>query len=291
MGSPAEEGLSDEGGKAFLGRKVGSDGDLRYLRIGKIFWMASVVLLLVLSGFVGTVVYSSNEISYEGVTPVSEASPSASELIINATVGISNPGVYSVTGLHIGIHLLSSSGSLISEFHSSTLDVAGGSSSDQVPVGLPLNTSSPDVSSLFTNDSKLGILAWVNGTYVSVIPFKLMIRDSYSWGAPFDALHYTVGPSQSEVNGTYAYPVNISFSNYSPIPEFGDMRIVLYSASDTFCGKTNLSLPILTAGDMFSGGAVVYTADNCDLTGGIVYFTYISLSSILTLHLPPEPIR
>lgn len=249
---------------------------------------AAIASAVVLSGFVGTLAYSANGISYEGVTPVEEKSLGTGVLLINGTAGIANAGFYALTGIHLSVHLLSRSGDVIARSLSPAADLKGGSTV-HIPISLSLSTMDPQVAALFTNDTTLGVDAWVNATYAGLIPFRMTVAENYSWGAPFYHFSYSVGSPTPAGNGTETYPVDLRFTNHFAIPESGTLKLTLRSPSGAFCGRGSISIPgILLENQSFNGTAGITVPDACEVHGGTLDIVY--LGTLFTLQLPPEPV-
>ena len=253
-------------------------------RAARLTGWAAVLLGFGLLGFVASLAVSASQITYEGTLPTTTHSSGTNEMIIGATTSISNPGIYALENLRIDLHLLTSNGTLVAYGSSSATDL-GARSTAQVPLLVYTDLNSPTARLLLTTNATLVVEGWVNATYAGLFPVALTLHENYPWGAPFVQLQYSFGNATPGANGTVSLPVNLSFQNWFPIPDYGTFQMDVVSSNGTACGTGKISTPLPVAeGAAFVGSTDILLNKGCNYHGGELRVHYSGL--LLSLDLP-----
>ena len=253
-------------------------------RAARISGWTAIILGFGLLGFVASIAVSAGQITYEGTLPTSSRSAGPNEMVISAVTTISNPGIYSLQGFRVNLHLLTSNGTLVA-YGSSNTTVLGAHSTSQVPIEVLADLSSPAAGLLITTNATLVVQAWVNATYAGLFPVALQLHEDYPWGAPFVQPQYAFGVATQEANGSVSLPISMSYQNWFPVPEYGTFDLGVLSVNGSNCGGGKISTPFPVAqGQAFSGSTDLTLRSGCDFHGGKLQVHYSGL--LLSLELP-----
>ncbi len=253
-------------------------------KFARVTGWASILIGLVLLAFVVSLAASAAEVNYLGTLPTSSRTVGGNELMIGAVSSVSNPGLYSLQGFRVNLHLLTSSGVLVA-FGSSNTTTLPARTTSQVPLQISANLSSPAARQLITTNMTLIVNGWVNATYAALFPVHLFLYENYPWGAPFDQLNYTFGTPTPSGNTTENLPLTLGFRNWFPVPDYGTFTFSVMSPNGTSCGqgKLSMSLPV-SEGSSYEGTTNLLVNDGCNYHGGTLDVHYSGL--LLSLDLP-----
>lgn len=258
----------------------------RLYRLARLLRRLSVLLLVLILVFLGTVGYSAVRLVQSSPQSGGYTAGFAANgtVAVSGTVSLSNPGFYPLNGFEINLRILNSSGAFIGEASSGTVTIpAGGAASFPVSLSLPVTTGGP-AASLLVTDQSLSVGIWGNATYAYLFPVSVHFAQNKSWGAPFALLHITPG-TPTTVNGSAAVPVTLSFSNDASFTEFGRLVLGLYQSSGVECSATSFSLNVAT-GTLYDQTQDVPLDAGCSLAGGYALATFTGSGA--TIALPRE---
>jgi hypothetical protein len=257
-------------------------------RLARAFRRTSVIVLVVVILFVGTVAYSAVELVRD--SPRSGGYSAGFEpngtVELTGSFELSNPGLYPLSGLSVSMRIQNSTGSLIGAVGSGPTTLGAGATAT-IPIALYLSAGAGGpAGSLLVTDQYLTVGFWGNATYAYLFPVSVHFDQNKSWGAPFENFAASVGEPTVE-GSLVSVPVTISFSNHAGFTEAGTLMVVLDSTGGTSCGQTSFSLNV-APGSFYSETQSFSLASGCSLSGGSVDATFVEGGSSIAL--PPEPI-
>lgn len=260
----------------------------RLYRLARLFARLSTVVLVLILVFLGTVAYSAVALLRQ--TPqaggFSAGLVANGTLAVTGTVGVSNGGLYPVSGFALSVRVLNSSGAYIGAVTSVRVDLPpGGTTSVPIALYLPIGASGPAESLLVTNQV-LSVGVWGNATFAYLFPVSMNLEENRSWGAPFANLLVRAG-TPGTANGSYTVPVTVSFTDDAAVPDVGNLTIVVKDSVGSVCGGASYSLNV-NPGTAYAQTQTLSLTSGCSPVGGTALLTFSGPSG--TFVLPPEAI-
>lgn len=257
-------------------------------RLAQLFRGLSVVVVVLLVVYAGTVVYSAYEVARS--SPQSHglsASFAPNDTVeIGGSFTLSNPGFYPIQSFALTARITNASGVFLGRLHVGPTVIAP-SATDNFPVALYLPVSSVSAAeSLLTQDQYLDVSAWGNATYAYLFPLSVTLTETRSWGAPFEGFAVKVG-TPGGGGGMVTLPVTVTFTNDASFSEQGTLAITVVSSADVTCGSTSFPIDV-PPGNLYDQTETLSLSSGCSPAGGQVVTTYTSGGT--TLVLPPEAI-
>lgn len=255
-------------------------------RISRLLRRLSVVVLVVIIVFLGTVGYSAARLvqSTPQTGGYSASFASNDTVAITGSIVLSNPGYYPGAGFTLGVRVLNSTGEFLGALKAGPVTLAAGSATTfPIALYLPIAAGSPAESLLVTNQN-LALGLWGNTTYAYLFPVSVHFTQMKFWGAPFSGLTVTAG-APTLMGGTILVPVTVTFTNDASFTEFGALNIQVVQATGFVCGGGSFSLNV-APGDLFDQTQNVAVSTGCSTAGGHVDTEFTSGGS--TIPLPPE---
>jgi hypothetical protein len=255
-------------------------------RLSRLFRRLSLVVLVVVVVFLGTVAYSAVRLvqSSPQTGGYSASFASNDTVAVTGSVELSNPGFYPVTGFTLGLRVLNSSGWFLGELSAGPTTLAPGvATAFPISLYLPIAAGTP-AESLLVTDQYLSVGVWGNTTYAYLFPISVHFTQSKFWGAPFSGLQVTAG-APTLVNGSLIVPVTLSFTNHATFTESGTLSAEVVQANGLVCGGSAFSLDVLP-GELFDQTENVGLSSGCSVAGGHVSAAFVSGST--TIPLPSE---
>ncbi len=249
---------------------------------------ASILLLVLLILFAGSVAYSAVETARSGsrLGPLSVSFLPNGTAQLAGTLTLGNGGIYPVRGLTIAVRVSNASGIVVGTARLGPVDLGAGAS-EAVPLQLDVAVSgSGPGPSLLTRDQSLPVVVWANATLGYLFPVSLLDRSNRSWGAPFADLAVSVGAPTASA-GTVTVAVTLSFQNDATFGETGTIPFSILAADGAACGAGQFVVNV-PPGSPYSETVPVDLSSGCSPVGGTVSASYVTAS--YTLPLPPEPI-
>jgi hypothetical protein len=257
-------------------------------RVARALRRASVIVLVLLIVYVGTVAYSAVSLvrSSSSLSSISTSFVGNNSLLVSGTLTLNNPGFYPVNGFSISLRLATNASVPLGDDLIGPFSLPGqGTSSYPVSLEVPVTASGPAVS-LLTQNQQLKVRVWANATYAYLFPVAITIQDNRSWGAPFANLQVAVSGA-TLINGTPTVSVMVSFQNEATFADAGSFNFAVLSSSDATCGSGSLAVDV-PPGEGFTETTPVSLASGCNPSGGKVTSEYVTPS--YTIDLPPEAI-
>lgn len=257
-------------------------------RLARLLRRLSLLVLVLLILFTASVVYSAAETAQSSsqLSNITASFQSNGTILLSSTLTLSNNGIYPVQGLGFDIVVTNASG-----FFIGAEGIGPGTLGSQQTASYPLNlyvpvsTTGPGPS-LLTQDQTLPVRIWANATVGYLFPVELSFADNRSWGAPFEDLHFSVGPPTA-MGGGESVPVELSFENHSPVEDVGTLQFAVESPGRVTCGSGSFALDV-PAGNAYNQTTLVALTSGCSPAGGQVTSAYVTPS--YTIVLPPESI-
>jgi hypothetical protein len=254
-------------------------------RLGMGFRRASVLVLVLLILFVGSVVYSTSELgqSPPQVSSFSVGFGANSTMILVGSLTVSNPGFYPVQALTLSARVVNETGMFLGNFALGPTDLAGQATNEYpLEMYLPVVATGPGAS-LLVRDQFVTIALWGNATFGYLFPAGITLFQNRSWGAPFANLAYRVGSASP--NGTV--PVSVSFQNQASLTEAGVLRVSVVASTGILCGSVGWTLNV-APDQPFSGTQPLTLATGCSPVGGTLVGEYTTPD--YSVPLPPEAV-
>jgi hypothetical protein len=254
-------------------------------RLARALRSASVLALVLLILYTGSVAYSTSEITQSPpqVGSFTVGFGANNTVILAALLSLGNPGFYPIQAFSLDARVLNSTGIFLGGIQIGP-DSLPGQSTVQYPITiyLPISESSPGASLLVRTQS-LNIGVWGNATFGYLFPAGVTMNNTRSWGAPFSNLAVSVGNMSS--NGTV--PVTLSFQNQASLSESGSIRAAIVASNGITCGSTAWTINV-GEGQTFDQTASLALASGCSPAGGSILAEYVTPG--YTVPLPPEAI-
>lgn len=258
----------------------------RLYRFARLFRRLSLVALVVVIVFLGSVVYSAVRLAQSspqsgGYTAGFDANGTVA---VTGSLSLSNPGYYPLEGFVINLRVLNDSGTFLGNLQAGPVTVpAGNAASFPFAMYLPVSAGSA-AESLLTQDQYLAVGIWGNATYAYLFPISVHFAQSKFWGAPFDMLHISPG-TPIVTGGTVTVPVTVSFTNQADFTEFGTLSVTLYPPAGKACGGTTFALNVPSQ-TPFDQTQDVELASGCTVAGGYAEASYSTSGQNITF--PPQ---
>jgi hypothetical protein len=255
----------------------------RMYRLSRLLRRLSVIVLVVVLIYLGTVAYSAVQLIRASHQSEGYSAGFASNgtVAVTGSVSLSNPGYYPLTGFEINLRVLNDSGIYLGVLRAGPVDVAaGGSTTFPFSLYLPITAGSA-AESLLVTDQYLSVGVWGNATYAYMFPVSVHFTQSKSWGAPFALFRVTPG-TPTTVNGSVAIPVTISFTNDAGFADSGSLGIELYQSNSLPCGGTTFSMNV-APGTSYQQTQNIALTSGCSVAGGYAIPTYTGPSGPVTL--------
>jgi hypothetical protein len=256
-------------------------------RAGRILRRLGLVAVVFFVLFVVSAVYFATEV-HPDLSEVSHPRRTIAgnnTLELTAPVNLSNPGIYSLTGVSVSTEARLVDGTLLATGGSPTMTIAPGASVT-IPISIFLPLKVED-GTLLTHDQQLPVTTWANATYASIFTVRLEIQSNQSWGAPFFGFNATPGTPSLQSNGSVLESVAIQFQNHASFDIVGLLALTILSSAGSTCSATQLDVNA-PAGQGYSQNANFYLSSGCNPAGGSVEATYSGGG--LTYAFPPEAI-
>jgi hypothetical protein len=254
-------------------------------RLARALRRASLVVLVLLILFAGSVIYSTSEIRQAPpkVGAFTVAFQSNGTIALASTLTLSNPGFYPIQSFSLDARVVNSSGVFLGNFDLRPTTLGAGDSAEYpFALYLPLSNTGPG-RSLLVESQYLNLSVWGNATFGYLFPAGLSIQNNKYWGAPFSNLAYSVGT----ISGNGSVPVTISFQNSASFTEVGSLQLTIVAASGTVCGTASWALNV-GENQQFDQTQPVSLSPGCSPVGGTVTGIYSTPS--YSIPLPSEAI-
>jgi hypothetical protein len=254
-------------------------------RLARGLGRASILVLILLILFTGSVIYSTIQLSQ---TPPQFSSFSVGfgsngTIILAGSLTLGNPGFYPIQALTLVARVANGSGGFLGSFGLGPAEVAS-QATEEFPIDLYLPVAGPGPgASLLVHTQTLQIGLWGNATFGYLFPAGVAILNDQTWGAPFSNLALLVG--NGSPNGTV--PVTVSFQNEASLTEAGTLRVAVISGSGIMCGSTSWTLNV-AKDQPFDQTRPVPLAPDCSPSGGSLVAEFSTPG--YTVPLPPEAI-
>jgi hypothetical protein len=259
-----------------------------------LYWVArllrrlSVVVLVVILVFLGTVAYSAVRLVQSSPqTGGYVASFGSNDTVaVTGSLELSNPGFYPVAGFTLGLRILNDSGAFLGTLRAGPVTLApGGTTAFPIALYLPIAAGSA-AESLLVTDQYLTVGIWGNTTYAYLFPISVHFTQTKLWGAPFSNLKVTAG-APTFMGGSLVIPITVTFTNDATFTEFGSLNFEVVQANGLGCGGGSFSLNV-PPGTLFDQTQNVGISTSCSTAGGHVSSTFVSGGT--TVPLPSEPL-
>jgi len=250
-------------------------------------WL-SVIVLIVLIIFAGTVAYSAVEVARSSPQSrgFSASFGSNGTVVISGSFSLSNAGLYPIQGFELAARITNGTGAFLGTLGVGPTDIAPSSTADfPVALYLAVSANSPAVS-LLTRDQYLGVSAWANATYAYLFPLSVTLTENRAWGAPFENFHASLG-TPSLGGGGVTVPVTVTFSNHASFTEAGTLSFIVQSSSSVDCGGATFPLNV-PPGTLYDQTSEATLSSGCSPAGGELLATFTNGQT--TLSFPPEAI-
>lgn len=255
-------------------------------RLSRLLRRLSIVVLVVVIVFLGTVAYSAVRLVQSSPQTGGYAARFApnSTVAITGSVALSNPGYYPVAGFTLDLRVLNSTGVFLGALTAGPVTLAAGSTSNfPIALYLPIATGSP-AESLLVTDQDLTVGLWGNTTYAYLFPISVHFTQTKFWGAPFSDLTVSAGAPML-MGGTLVVPVTLTFTNDASFTELGTLNIQVVQADGFVCGGSSFPLNV-APGDLFDQTQNVALTSSCSTAGGHVDAEFVGGGT--SIPLPPE---
>jgi hypothetical protein len=253
------------------------------LRASRACFALGAVALVVLVLYIGSAAYYATRVTSPGTAEESARVLPGQILQVGATVNLSNPGPFPISGLTLAGTIELPNGSAWGTGSSPPVSLTGGST---LPVTLAVNLFLPMLAgasdALLVNSSDLPFQVWVNGTYAALVGVALEYNASYHWGAPFAGLNVGFGSPTAYPNGTFAIPATVAFTNDAPIGLDGNATVSIVSTTGQVCG--GLFLPVHAPSHApYQGSATMYLPSGCSLSGAAYHLAWSGMGFSVSL--------
>jgi hypothetical protein len=254
-------------------------------RLARNLRRASLIALVLLILFAGSVVYSTSEISQ---SPPQVGSFSAGfdpngTMSLTSSLTLSNPGFYPIQSFTLDARVANGSNVFLGAFGLGPTAIGSQATEDYpITLYLPVSATGPGAS-LLVHSQELSLNVWGNATFGYLFPVGLNIQNDRFWGAHFSDFTFSVG----NVSGNGTVPVTITYQNAASFAEIGSLRISLLSATGISCGGGFWTLDV-GPGQRFDQTQPVTLSSGCSPFGGRLTGDYITPS--YTVPLPSEEI-
>jgi len=205
--------------------------------------IAIYVLWLIVIVFTATIMYSAFQLA-EGVAfGTAQTSTSGGTMTLSLPFSVDNKGFYDISDLNITTILQESNGALVSNsttvvpliLHSNRVDAT-----HNISITLDKMTSA-SLSRLLFNDTDFNVTLSLALKYAGVIPLKISMNFTTTWGAPLHNL--TIGGINYNSTRSIA-AVSLSFENHSFFSLNGTMRIEIINTLDLQVGATTTPINV-----------------------------------------------
>jgi hypothetical protein len=254
-------------------------------RLARSLRRVSLLLLVLLILFAGSVVYSTSELAQSPpqVGSFSAGFDANGTMSLTSSLTVSNPGFFPIQSLTLEARVANESDVFLGAFGLGPTAIGSQATEDYpITLYLPVSATGPGAS-LLVDSQELSLNVWGNATFGYLFPAGLYLQNDRFWGAPFSDFTFSVG-NVSE-NGTV--PVSIAYQNAASFAEVGSLRIVLLSATGISCGGGFWTLNV-GPGTQFDQTQPVTLAAGCSPFGGRLTGEYITAD--YTVPLPSEAI-
>ncbi len=250
--------------------------------------IAATVFAVLIVVFLGSVALFASEIRPSwGASPFSGFSQGPNETAVaSGQIWIANPGEYAIDSLSISTVVL------FPGTHGPVVAL-GGAPSQRIPGGgttvvglsltIPLSTGVGEP--LLTENLVLPSETWVNLTYATLFPLRLGLDENLTWGAPFEGLAVDPGTPQSEPNGTYEVPVDLSFNDDAEYSDDGTIGVRVNDPSGVQCGQGVIAIDV-DSHAAYDAQFTTYVGSACLASGSTVVLTF--QGGPWAISLPPE---
>lgn len=228
---------------------------------------ATIVLLVLVILFSGTLVYSAMQVGIElGETQVTASNGT---IITSVPFTINNKGFYDLSNLEIATYITDENGTSIS--NSTTSSSISKGSKDTIPhnISISLNEiTAKNLTYMLTNDTVLNMDILVALTYAHAIPLKISLNTTMDWGAPLYNL--TVGgispvpPNQVDVS--------LSFKNNAFFSLNGTIRLEIWDSSENKIGSGTGPISVLPGDSYDDAITVTITGDPSEVAEVHLHF-------------------
>ena len=247
---------------------------------------ASTLALVLIIVFVGVVAYSAVQVAktQPRVGASTVGFESNDTVGISTSLSLSNPTFFTIQQMGLQFRILNGTGLLLVASTAGPVNIAAGAN-ETLPVALYVPITAAGAS-LLTQNQYLQWYVWGNASYAYLFSVSVGIATQRSWGAPFANLRVIIG-TPSMVNGSFAVPVTLTFTNDASFTDAGalDFQVVPTSGPNCAQGAFVLNVPSDTP---YSDTQNIALASGCNPAGGHVAAQFVG--SGFSLSLPPEPI-